>query len=110
MANNVVDFVNSTPYPMIIGGDWNFNVNDDPYGISSDTGLRQRGRGIDGFYYSENVFEFSAIYALKGLDVNSDHDPVQIVVDVQPLAAVADWQLYDPLTQASTSSIRKEHP
>lgn len=95
MAENFITFANATPYPICAGGDWNYTVTNDPYGIEGATGLVARGVGIDGFYRTSGIIKFESIDELTGLNVNSDHDPVQIITDVSsPPSAVADWSVY----------------
>ncbi len=98
MADNLAGFVDETTYPVVVGGDWNFTVNNDPLKIEQMTGLVPRGVGIDGFYYSDEVVDVDAIFELRGLNVNSDHDPVQIVTQIDfadDQSSVADWALYN---------------
>lgn len=95
MTGNLVDFVNNSPYPVIAGADWNFTVNNDPQHIERDTGLTMRGVRIDGFAYNQTIMEFVSITEQTGLNVNSDHDPVRMNVDVQPIdSVVPDWMMY----------------
>ncbi len=95
MADNLKTFMDVTPYPVVIGGDWNFTVNNDPHGIRSANSLASKGVGIDGFYYKASIAEFVSINEMTGLNVESDHDPVQMISSVSDLpSGVADWVLY----------------
>lgn len=95
MADNLVTFIGATTYPVVVGGDWNYTVNNDPYSIEGRTGLIARGVGIDGFYRDPDAVSFTSITQLTGLNVISDHDPVQMITSVQsPQSAVPDWTLY----------------
>lgn len=96
-TSNFVTFANNSPYPVIAGGDWNFRVNNDPQKIKRDTGLEMLGIdiGIDGFAFDSTVLEFYSITLLSGLPINSDHVPVRLNVNVQPVdSSVSDWTLY----------------
>ena len=80
MVRNTVDFIKKSPHPVLVGGDWNFKVNNDPKNITGKTGLKARGKGIDGFYFAAKTVKFVNIKRLaKG---NSDHHPVRMVVKV----------------------------
>jgi endonuclease/exonuclease/phosphatase family metal-dependent hydrolase len=95
MADSLVTLVNGTPYPVVVGGDWNYTVENDPYGIQRRTGLVPRGVGIDGFYRDRTVVKFTSMAELLSLNVNSDHDPVQMITSVSPpVAGVSGWSLY----------------
>ena len=95
MAQNLANFVNASPHPCIAGGDWNHTVNNDPRKIKNKTGLEPNGKGIDGFYYNPTVMTVTSITKLSGLNVNSDHDPVQMITQVYNLStSVNDWALY----------------
>lgn len=97
MANSLAGLVNSIEYPVVVGGDWNFTVNNDPRGITQKTRLLRTGIGIDGFYYERKAVSVSSTNRLSGLNVNSDHDPVQIITQVYnltPVSAVGDWAIY----------------
>lgn len=47
-ADNVVKFIQDATYPVVIGADWNWQVDDDPGGIGRRTGMKFRGFSIDG--------------------------------------------------------------
>jgi len=90
MADNLATFVAESPYPVIVGADWNFTVNNDPYNIQGDTGLTPKGIGIDGFYYDSSITTFVSIAELTGLNVNSDHDPVKMTADMDVPTYIID--------------------
>jgi endonuclease/exonuclease/phosphatase family metal-dependent hydrolase len=95
MANNLATFVKLTPYATVVGGDWNFTVENDPWNITESTGLVPRGVGIDGFFFSPEPVSVVSVNRLSGLNVNSDHHPVQMITNVaDESSAIADWNLY----------------
>lgn len=95
LADNLVTFIGTSPDPVVVGADWNYTVTNDPYDIEGRTGLVARGVGIDGFYRDPDVVSFTSITQLTGLNVISDHDPVQMIASVQsPQSAVSEWVLY----------------
>lgn len=81
MADNVVGLSNAHPNRLLLGGDWNKTVNNDPNEISSRTGGRivPRGLGIDGFY-KPRALTNEALW--RGPDIHSPHDPIQMAVSV----------------------------
>lgn len=83
MVANLVKFVRSSPHPLVIGADWNFEVNKDPHGIQGKTGLKNRGLGIDGFYSSADVVHCQSMKKLTGLATVSDHKPVQMIARIK---------------------------
>ena len=94
MGDNLAAFVAQSPYPVMVGADWNFNVNQDKWGLSSKMGFISRGVGIDGFYF-DPAFSFLGIQALTALNVNSDHHPVRMTASIgPPTSNVPDWTLY----------------
>jgi len=96
MATNLVDFVNRTPYPVIVGGDWNYTVNNDIYNIEGRAGLIATGIRIDGFYYEPDAITITNKFELADLGTASDHNPVQIVTKVYNInSSVQDWALYN---------------
>lgn len=81
MADNVVALSNRHPSRLLIGGDWNKVVNDDPNDISAraDGRIVPRGIGIDGFYKPRGL----ANEPLTTLgDIYGHHEPVQMAVSV----------------------------
>jgi len=95
MATNIVNFVNRTPYPVVVGGDWNYTVNNDIYDIEGRTGLIATGVRIDGFYYEPDAVTITNKFELAGLGTASDHNPIQIVTKVYNInSSVQDWALY----------------
>jgi len=95
MASNFCTFANESPYPVCAGGDWNFTVENDPHNIQAATTLVPRGVGIDGFFRKSGIIKFVSVSELTGLNVNSDHDPVQMITDVTaPASRVEDWSVY----------------
>jgi endonuclease/exonuclease/phosphatase family metal-dependent hydrolase len=95
MADTLVTLVNGTPRPVVVGGDWNYTVENDPYNIEGRTGLTARGIRIDGFYRDRDVVKLSSLTELTTLNVNSDHSPVQMITNVHPpQSQVADWSMY----------------
>jgi hypothetical protein len=90
MASNLEDFVNQTPYPVVVGADWNYTVNDDPYDIQGAVGLIPKGSGIDGFYYDDSAADFVSLTKMSGLNCNSDHDPVKMVANMHVPTYIID--------------------
>lgn len=81
MADNVVRLSNAHPDRLLLGGDWNKTVNDDPNDISGRAAGRivPRGLGIDGFY-KPTALTNEALW--RGPDIHSPHDPIQMAVSV----------------------------
>lgn len=81
MADNVVALSNAHPQRLLLGGDWNKTVNDDPNNISGRTGGRivPRGLGIDGFYKPAGLTNEPL---WRGPDIQSPHDPIQMAVSL----------------------------
>ena len=48
-ARHLAEFAGQSPYPLVIGGDWNWQTANDPGGLAEKTGMRFVGYGIDGF-------------------------------------------------------------
>lgn len=81
MADNVVALSNAHPNRLLLGGDWNKTVNEDPNNISGRTGGRivPRGLGIDGFYKPAALTNEPL---WRGPDIQSPHDPIQMAVSL----------------------------
>jgi len=79
MADNVVALSNRHPQRLLLGGDWNKTVNDDPNDISGRTGGRivPRGIKIDGFYKPRGLANEPLV---AGPDIHSPHHPVRMAV------------------------------
>lgn len=90
MADNMASFIAGSPYPAVVGADWNFIVTNDPHGIQADTGMVPKGVGIDGFFYDPAVTSFVSVAALNGLNVNSDHAPVRMVANFDVPTYIVD--------------------
>lgn len=95
MGDNLAAFVEQSPYPVLIGADWNFTVNLDKWGLRTKMGFISQGVGIDGFYYDPAGYTLTGIQALTSLNVNSDHNPVRMTASIgAPASNVHDWNLY----------------
>ena len=96
MADSLTTFVRETNYPIVVGADWNFTVNDDPWNIKQSTGMIPHGVGIDGFYILPADVTYKSISKLTALDVNSDHDPVEMVTSIKgtAISRIVDWSIY----------------
>lgn len=79
MAVVLIALVKSTRVPVVVGGDFNYLVHNDPYKIARRTGTVIRGHGIDGFYVSKRLNP-SKIHV--GPKCNSDHHAVSIFIEV----------------------------
>lgn len=79
MVAVAVAMVKASRVPVVLAGDFNFLVHNDPYNISKRTGLVRRGHGIDGFYVSKSLKPGSIQVAEKA---NSDHKAVSIFITV----------------------------
>lgn len=94
MGDNLAAFVETSPYPVLVGGDWNFTVNLDKWGLRTKMGFISQGVNIDGFYYDPTGYTLTGIQALTSLNVNSDHDPVRMTALIGAPSSVYDWNLY----------------
>ncbi len=83
MADNVVRLSDAHHHRLLVGGDWNKTVNDDPNDISGRTDRRivPRGLGIDGFSKPQALTNEPL---WRGPDISSPHDPIQMAVSLPP--------------------------
>ncbi len=83
MAEETKAFAQDTGKKLVIGADWNKVVDDDPNGIAQASGMTpygpNSGTRIDGFM-ADNVISGSDLHHLA--NTNSDHDPVQMNLDI----------------------------
>lgn len=81
MADNVVALSNRHPSRLLLGGDWNKTVSEDPNDISgrSDGRIVPRGIGIDGFYKPKALTN-EPLTSLG--DIFGHHEPIQMAVSV----------------------------
>jgi hypothetical protein len=76
-AKGVATWVNAQLKPVLLGGDWNKDIHNDPYGLARRTGLVWHGggsRNIDGFL-ADKRFDFSNMRSLDA-GIYSDHPVV----------------------------------
>lgn len=88
MLKNLSGLINRTRVPMVIGADWNKLVNRAPdlHVLAKSNGGWFVGVGIDGFLIiHKGKIKLKKVRKLR--DTNSDHDPVQIVVEVLTAAS-----------------------
>jgi endonuclease/exonuclease/phosphatase (EEP) superfamily protein YafD len=86
MAQNVVAFANRVDVPLLIGGDWNKVVDQDPNGIAARSSLMPRGMNggsrIDGFLIERRPAT-KAGEPVRLADFGSDHQPLLLRVSVR---------------------------
>ena len=54
-ARHIAEFANKSPYPLVIGGDWNWLIDNNPGDLAGKTGMRFVGFGIDGFLVERSL-------------------------------------------------------
>lgn len=54
-VNALVKFVNSTPYPLLIGGEWGHSLMADPYRLTHRTRLKVAASGEGGFLFDRSI-------------------------------------------------------
>lgn len=79
-ARHIVELVNRSPDPLVIGGDWNGQIAKDPGDLSRRTGMRFVGHGIDGFLVSPGL---SVRRVWEEPKRNSDHRGVGVEIEIR---------------------------
>jgi exonuclease III len=80
MATRMIEiYQNRKNNNILIGGDFNFLIDDDPHNISGRSTMIRRGPRIDGFYMHPSL-DPSGAY--RGDNIYSHHYPVSVKVDI----------------------------
>lgn len=80
MAANVRAWAKEHQSQLVLGADWNQQINNDPGNISQATSLRPHGIGIDGFQINKRIVVTRTRLLGSDSDYFSDHVPVQVTI------------------------------
>lgn len=104
-VDSLVQWWKKQTEPLVIGGDWNKQLEEDPGNLSTRLPAKWQGAlnpGIDGFLYSEQL-KLGKSVVIKNVDLASDH-PV-VIVPLETSATSTPDPSNDPdQTQGSTKT------